>query len=194
MNRTFLCYQETRPNLHTTGSHQQGCSQATPIRKAPRHHYRQGDLGDNLLHQRHSRQHTDMSACLHALDHNGIGALALHAPGQLDVRHDRQHLDARGMQLLKIRYRIPCPQRNECGPLFTDYREDLFLIRCHQHYIDPERLIRELPAAPDLRLCIFCSASASGNNPGATGIGYRCRQHRIRNPGHAPLQQWIANS
>ena len=129
-----------------------------------------------------------MSARLHALDDDGVGALLLDTLCELDARDDGDDLHARGVEFFKIRDGIARAEGDECGFFLADDVDDLVLVRRHEHDVDAERAIRETAAAANLIARVLGGTSARRDDACAARVRDGGGEICLRDPCHAALQ------
>ena len=89
---------------------------------------------------------------------------------------------------------VPCA-RGEDRYLFLYHNAcNLFDKGTHQHHVDAKGLVCHLTALADLRAELFAVGIHPGDNPQAACVRNRRGEGRIRNPGHAALEDRIFNA
>ncbi len=194
VDAAFVCGKEARSHLNAFSAQSNGGSEPAPIGDAAC-----GDNGDgNRIAHRGNKRHggklADVTAGLAALGHNGVRTAALHALGKGGGSHHGDNRDACFLPHVHVIARVAGARGNH-GNLHLGSELGQFRgLRVHQHDVQAEGLVRQLPGQLDLGADPFHRGGPAGDDAQSAGFANRSRQLGIGNPCHAPLDNRLLNT
>ena len=135
-----------------------------------------------------------MSAAFHAFDYHCVRSGSCNPFCQFYIRYYGNHFDPGFVHRFDPGYRAAGAGGDKCHLFPADNICNFFYIRSHQHQVYTKRLIRQAFRFFNFFFYPLRGTASCADNTGAACIGYGSSQCSVTAPGHASLDDRIADS